>query len=61
MEAAFFLELSLLFNCLFLGRIFTIKIMKNNMLIRKKVHAALIPKGPGELVVGLFPAHRNAG
>jgi hypothetical protein len=35
--------------------------MKNNMLIRKKVHAALIPKGPGELVVGLFPAHRNAG
>lgn len=55
------MELSLLFNCPFLGRIFTIKIMKNNMLIRKKVHEALIPKAPGELVVGLFPAHRNAG
>ena len=61
MEAAFFLELSLLFNWLFSGRIFTIKTMKTNMLIRKKAPMPLVSKGSAELVAGLFLAHRNAG
>lgn len=61
LEAAFFVELSLLFNCLFSGRIFTTKIIKINILIRKSAPLPLIPKGAVGLAAGLFPAHRNGG
>lgn len=61
LEAAFFLELSLLFNCPFWGRIFTIKNMKINILIQKKVPLLLIPKGLDASRASPFLAHSKAG